>query len=400
MSCGVAVMNKRGLALAADSAVVLGDAEKIYKTAEKLFPLSLSVPVGIMHFGAVDIVNMPWETVVKIYAQKLGSRRFDTLSEYASDFLGFIDASKTLFPAEEQEEQVGCVIYERWSGYRRELTQKIAQAPKPSKPDPALTLAGIIRKDHKYLTKLPDLPGLLGPGYGADIVKLYADVIDQVEADVFKGIKLSPQARHDLRENVSLMYCKEWFNPGGELVIAGMGDDEPFPMLLHYRVGTVAAGKLRYKKAGEIRIGHDTDAFIKPFSQAETIAMIIDGIHPALEETLIDDVERWLPAIRKKRKGPKARRTRDLKEDIAKRIREISESHWRPVVGAVAALPRQDLAKMAEALVSLTAFLMRMSADQSETVAEPIDVAVLSKGDGFTWVKHKGLLQQAGGLAL
>ena len=50
---------------------------------------------------------------------------------------------------------------------------------------------------------------------------------------------------------------------------------------------------------------------------------------------------------------------------------------------------RQDLAKMAEALVSLTAFLKRMAADQDETVAEPIDVAILSKGDGFIWVKHK-----------
>jgi hypothetical protein len=50
---------------------------------------------------------------------------------------------------------------------------------------------------------------------------------------------------------------------------------------------------------------------------------------------------------------------------------------------------RQDLAKMAESLVNLMAFLMRMSVDQSETVAEPIDVAILSKGDGFMWIKQK-----------
>jgi hypothetical protein len=58
-------------------------------------------------------------------------------------------------------------------------------------------------------------------------------------------------------------------------------------------------------------------------------------------------------------------------------------------MNAVAALPRQDLAKMAEALVNLTAFLMRMCADKEETVVEPIDVALLSKGDGFIWVKRK-----------
>lgn len=44
---------------------------------------------------------------------------------------------------------------------------------------------------------------------------------------------------------------------------------------------------------------------------------------------------------------------------------------------------------MAEALVSVTAFLMRMTVDQDDTVAEPVDVALLSKGDGFVWVKHR-----------
>ena len=63
-------------------------------------------------------------------------------------------------------------------------------------------------------------------------------------------------------------------------------------------------------------------------------------------------------------------------------------------MGAVSALPRQDLAKMAEALVNLTAFLMHMTADQDETVAEPIDVALLSKCDGFTWVRHKELIRR------
>ena len=55
--------------------------------------------------------------------------------------------------------------------------------------------------------------------------------------------------------------------------------------------------------------------------------------------------------------------------------------------------PLVDLACIADALVSLTAFLMRMSADKTETVTGPIDVALLSKGDGFVWVKHKTLIK-------
>lgn len=101
MTCEVAVMNKRGVALAADSAVTLGDGEKVYLTAEKLFLISPAasaaaaspVPVGIMTYGGADIMGVPWETVVKLYAQKLGRRTFDRLEQYAQDFLRFVEGA-------------------------------------------------------------------------------------------------------------------------------------------------------------------------------------------------------------------------------------------------------------------------------------------------------------------
>jgi hypothetical protein len=51
-------------------------------------------------------------------------------------------------------------------------------------------------------------------------------------------------------------------------------------------------------------------------------------------------------------------------------------------------LPKDGLALMAQSLVSLTSFKRKMSME-AETVGEPIDVAVISKGDGFTWIKRK-----------
>ena len=43
---------------------------------------------------------------------------------------------------------------------------------------------------------------------------------------------------------------------------------------------------------------------------------------------------------------------------------------------------------MAEALVNLTALKRRVS-DEMETVGGPIDVAVISKGDGFVWIRRQ-----------
>lgn len=57
-------------------------------------------------------------------------------------------------------------------------------------------------------------------------------------------------------------------------------------------------------------------------------------------------------------------------------------NHVIPVLQAVYALPKDELASMAELLVNLTSFKRKISM-QTETVGGPIDVAVISKGDGF-----------------
>ena len=44
---------------------------------------------------------------------------------------------------------------------------------------------------------------------------------------------------------------------------------------------------------------------------------------------------------------------------------------------------------MAETLVHLTLFKQRVSSNVNETVGGPIDVAIISKGDGFIWIKRK-----------
>lgn len=51
-------------------------------------------------------------------------------------------------------------------------------------------------------------------------------------------------------------------------------------------------------------------------------------------------------------------------------------------------LPKDELAAMAESLVNLTKFRRRVTPER-ETVGGPIDVAVITKGDGFVWVRRK-----------
>lgn len=68
------------------------------------------------------------------------------------------------------------------------------------------------------------------------------------------------------------------------------------------------------------------------------------------------------------------------------------EAYWQPVLEIVNALPKDELASMAEALVNLTKFRRRVTTDR-ETVGGPVDVAIITRGDGFVWVNRKHYFQ-------
>ena len=393
MTCEVAVMNKRGIALAADSAVTFIDGDsnrsKVYYTAEKLFSLSPKLPVAIMTHGPADIMDVPWETVVKVYAQKLDGQRFDTLAEYAQDFLTFIERADWLFPIKTQTRWLQSLIYGFWKNvYVNELETALAEEGKTNQKGKLKKLAAIIQADHEDWERYPDL-ACVDPDYGRRVREVFAEAIDEVEGDLFKGFSLTPALKEALRKTVEFAHQKDWFHPRdySHVVIAGMGETEPFPVLLEYDIGTLAAGKLRYRKADEVRVGEDSDGTVASFAQNEIIRSVIQGIHPRVYDQLVT------AAVRMSEESgdePEPEDVQEREEAFSKVVRkEVLRPYADPLLSAVSALPRQDLAKMAESLVNLTAFLMRMTANEEQTVSEPIDVALLSKGDGFIWVKHK-----------
>ena len=93
MTCEIAVMNKQAIALAADSAVVLGKAggRKVFNTMNKLFNLSKRNPVGILINGDSELLGVAWEVIVKTFRDKLNHKNFAYLSQYADEFINFLD---------------------------------------------------------------------------------------------------------------------------------------------------------------------------------------------------------------------------------------------------------------------------------------------------------------------
>lgn len=260
-------------------------------------------------------------------------------------------------------------------------------------------LSEIIERDHQDWLEYDDLKAIR-PGYGNLVLNTYQDALDEVEQKVFADLRLSVRLKAAFRQTVWFMVEKTWFHPADQssLVIAGMGEAEPFAVLFQYQVGTLAAGTLRYARKDESRIGGAIDASVIPFAQDDLIHSIIGGIHPRVFQKIIEHAARALSGGGNAGIADDPERIRKREEQLTEWIHEeVLGPYSDPMLSAVSALPRKDLARMAEALVNLTAFLLRMTVGEDETVAEPIDVALLSKGDGFIWVRHNELRTAARG---
>ena len=116
------------------------------------------------------------------------------------------------------------------------------------------------------------------------------------------------------------------------------------------------------------------------------VALFMEGVNPAVSAFLVQYLRRMfdrLPELIDDNKLAGSESTKKRTKDKMKHMEHID-----PVLSMVQVLPKDELAAMAEALVNLTAFKRRMT-DELETVGGPIDVAVISKGDGLVWVKRK-----------
>jgi len=384
-------MNKYGVALAADSALTLGGRDKIYHHAKKLFDLKPGISVGVMVYGSAEIMGMPWEIVIKQYALTIGEKRFDRLEQYAEDFLHFTESAGSLFPETTQREWFKDTVSHYWeSEIIQPLTCKLKRLGRSATQKKNSALAHILTKENKAWERHPRLHRL-DDSHGERILAEYGSVLEKLEGHLFTHVALTQELRHKLRLTVKHMYTREWFAPNSQsgIVFAGMGETEPFPAILQYNIGSVAAATLHYSLENAASISREDSAIVVPFAQSDMIDMFYRGIDENLEDKLEGIVAHALTTELGKTPN---KLTQSQVECVKKRFSktlndEIDKKYEGPLIESVDALPKHDLAKMAEALVNLTALKRRMSVNQRETVGGQVDVAILAKGEGFVWVK-------------
>ena len=81
----------------------------------------------------------------------------------------------------------------------------------------------------------------------------------------------------------------------------------------------------------------------------------------------------------------------DCKDSLSNAIdTKVQTNNVDPIINSVRLIPLSEMASLAENLVNITSLRRTYAIDgNQQTVGGPTDVAVLSKGDGFVWIKRK-----------
>ncbi|APG28110.1 hypothetical protein A7E78_09805 [Syntrophotalea acetylenivorans] len=407
MTAEIAILNKTGIALAADSAVTIGDGSKTYNTANKVFMLSKFHPVGVMIFGGAELSGCPWETIIKIFRKDLGEKSFNTIREYADSFISFIENSK-IISIEQQNKYFGRYVVDFFRSIRDQIIGLIdSEIENHGKIDEKSIKEIVSRVIDYFYNDWRDVPDLesIETGYCEKLMVEKSETIEQIYSGIFQNIPMSANSRKRLKYIAVSIVCKDRHSPWHSgVVFAGYGNNEIYPNLCSLTVDGIFDDRLKYSIDKTSSIDDENDATIIPFAQDEMVKTFMEGMDPNYKSTALGFISTVLEKLPKKFLENVKLHDEEDGAEIEKSMNELSlrifesfrdemreyaqDKHIQPVMQAVSSLPKDELAKVAESLVNITSFKRKVTLDV-ESVGGPIDVAVISKGDGFVWVKRK-----------
>lgn len=398
MTSEVAILNKFAVVLAADSAVTTGmpGREKIWVSANKIFTLSKFAPIGIMIFGYVEFQGIPWETIIKKFRHEIKDTKYDTVQEYAERFISYLNNN---YLDDKQQEDISNF------GFHMEVLTDIKNG--------ALKLGKINGETIKKSSE-----NLIEELIKVDTIKEFSqltkkefnknnDHIQKCYEIVFKDYKvprkISPSIIDACRMFLIHQHQSNLFTG---IAITGFGEKELLPSLLVYTVDGSYNGQIRYflDKKFHTQKESQNSVFVGAFAQHGPVYHFMENVSDDYQSYIRSYLEKIIKSYTKEildkhtsySKVQKTLIHKLCEDSVNKIMTEFDENSGnyrrrtssQPIIRVIRSAPKEELASIAEALISMASLRNRVSGEL-ETVGGPVDVAVISKGDGFIWVKRK-----------
>lgn len=290
------------------------------------------------------------------------------------------------------------------------MAKKLKQS-NATRSDISHEIQNVVQRHLDWLLELEEITQANGKPIAStkinDVRSAYQGDVDGIATMVFEDLPIDEETSRKLQDIALYSLIKDnEVGHGSGVVVAGYGTKQIFPALEAMRVDGVFGDILKFRSLQRSAIGRDEPAAIMPFAQSEMVVAFMEGADPEYQGQINAKVRAMLDGYSSALLGivfpsgvqeSHLESTRKLNSELASDFqRDMSnyrqERFIQPVVRIVEGLPKSDLAAMAESLVNLTSFRRHVTPD-AETVGGPIDVAVISRGDGFVWIKRKHYFQ-------
>lgn len=402
MSAGICIMNKNAIAMAADSAVTIGQHIAIHNSANKLFAISRCEPVGVIVYSSASFMQIPIEIIIKQYKSFIGKKRCNSLKDYVADFMSYLKTNSKLFHFEKNEmnyiERVFVDLFKGMVGDRKNyIDNKLKEMSRNLTSEELQEInSKTLKATIDFIEQQDDLNNCSFAQYVEE--KYFVTIKNHINSN-FDW--LNDEQSAELAKKVCTLFDKDFFRDGYVgLCFAGFGKEEIFPQMVHLHFGGIINGKLRYIEKEQVSIDEDTNASITPLAQTDVMQTFLFGINDGFIQKIAVEIPRQISkklgsidndCFAEGKKGTVIRElntsTKGILDEI---IKKANEEFMRPIIQSVATLPIEELSLLAESMINITSVRRKVALDGNiGTVGGPIDVAIVSKHDGFIWMKRK-----------
>lgn len=174
--------------------------------------------------------------------------------------------------------------------------------------------------------------------------------------------------------------------------------NDAFPKFIHLDIYTVINGELKYRIKNKFDESNN-GAKIVSLAQGDVIMTFCKGISEyfinyipqKVDEIIIKKIE----SLQIEYTQEQIQKIKDSFSVCGKETYNIIQSvsqerNVNPLLESVQLIPLPEMAILAENLINITSLKRTFSLDgNQQTVGGPTDVAIISKPDGFSWIKRK-----------
>lgn len=428
MTAVVGLLNKKGIAIAADSAVTRrrDENEKITNNGNKMVRISDDLPISVMFTGSASFNGNLWDVIARRYRTQRKKDNYlpPTVEECMLDFFNFIAQMDILWPDEYTFEwlmecSINIIVsaireisWELWAqdnkgnfhnsqAFIKDFSKQLTKIKKASlKTGHCLqfenyTLSDFLKSEH------------IGRLMEEQQIKRMLDKVN-----VISGKRELPKEFVKAASDEFLATLHAYVSTRIEhqhgcavLIFSGFGTKERYPSLISVCVcgGIARHVNYHYRPEDIVEISNERPAAICHFAQDDVMLSLMEGVHKDWREKSQKSINEKINKLTNELfpsqteiggYEPEFQGTItsiDKKKIIKKfgnscrRQFDKNKKEWEKLL---VDCDLNSMAALAESLIDLTGF-QRILTFQQEGVGGTIDVAIASKEGGFVWKNRK-----------